>query len=178
MFPLAQGYDCNIFLDSKPVECIDAGLTDLTVKANMLQGGWEFSDALFDREWVSPNVEYIVACGSDISQGHLDEGGQGRISANFQGRGYARLVYGNRCTDGHVEVYLDQILISISKEKRTEIAFQYFPGTTLSIKEVDAIVKLHSLSIICFCKYYIRRQILNVIYLNILATILLIANKC
>ena len=68
--------------------------------------------------------------------------------------------------------------ISKSKEKRTEIAFQYFPGTTLSIKEVDAIVKLHSLSIICFCKYYIRRQILNVIYLNILATILLIANKC
>ena len=166
-----------IISDSNPVECRDAGLTDLTVKANMLEGGWEFSDALFNREWVSPNEEYNVACGSDNSQGYFDERGQGRISANFQGRGYARLVYGNRCMDGHVEVYLNQILISKSKQKRTEIAFQYFPGTTLSIKEVDAIVKLHSLSIICFCKYYIRRQILNDKYFNILATILLIANK-
>ena len=166
-----------IISDSNPVECRDAGLTDLTVKANMLEGGWEFSDALFNRKWVSPNVEDNVACGSDNSQGYFDERGQGRISANFQGRGYARLVYGNRCMDGHVEVYLNQILISKSKQKRTEIAFQYFPGTTLSIKEVDAIVKLHSLSIICFCKYYIRRQILNDKYFNILATILLIANK-
>ena len=137
-------------LDSQHTKCSDATLTDVTTKDTMEQNGWRFSVSS------EPNVIYDMACGSDTWYGYLGKEREGEVSATFQGRGFAQLVYGN-CGTGHgVDVYLDSFLISRSRENRTEVGFQFFLGSVLTIKEVNAIIKLHSLSIDCFCEYYYK----------------------
>ena len=137
-------------LDSQNMKCSDAALTDVTTKDTMEQNGWRFSVSS------EPNIVYDMSCGSATWYGYLGEERKGEVSATFQGRGFAQLVYGNCWTDHGVDVYLDNFLISRSRENRTEVGFQFFPGSILTIKEVNAIIKLHSLSIECFCKYYYK----------------------
>ena len=135
------------FLDSQNMKCSDAALTEVTTKEAMEQNGWRFSVSS------EPNMIYDMACGSGTWYGYLSREREGEVSATFQGRGFAKLVYGNCWTDHGVDVYLDNFLISRSRENRTEVGFQFFPGSILTIKEVNAIIKLHSLSIECFCEY-------------------------
>ena len=132
-------------------------LTNVVSRPAMEENGWEFHVSQWDKS------EFVDICGNDTwygcNRGHVT----GSISTNFKGSGYGVLTFGNCWTHNEVEVYLNKHKISYAfgNVKRKEIQFHFSPGDKLQVTEDGAMIKLHSLSITCYCKYTVLQLLHN-----------------
>ena len=124
-------------------------LNNVASRPAMEENGWEFHVSQWDKR------EFDDICGNDTWYGFYWGNGKGSVSANFKGSGFGILTFGNCWTHNEVEVYLNHFKISYARGNvmRKEIQFHFYPGDKLLVTEVGAIIKLHSLSITCSCKY-------------------------
>ena len=124
-------------------------LSNVASRPAMEENGWEFRVSHWDES------EYVDICGNDTWFGFFLAHGKGSVSTNFKGSGFGILKFGNCWAHNEVEVYLNnyQISYAFGNVTRKEIQFHFSPGDKLQVTEVGAIIKLHSLSITCYCKY-------------------------
>ena len=115
----------------------------------MEKNDWQFRISHWDKS------EFVELCGNDTWYGFYGGLGKGSISTNFKGTGFGVLKFGNCWTDNEVAVYLNnyKIAYAFGNRKVKEVRFQFSPGDELQVTEDGAIIKLHSLSITCNCKY-------------------------
>ena len=125
--------------------CSDNGLSNVTSRSALEENAWVFhvshSDMLLHGDICGNNGWFGFYSGSRV----------GSICVTFKGFGTARLIYGNCWSDNEVSVYLNYNKISSAYGNMTkeEIAFNFISGDTLGIVEDGAIIKLHSLTILC-----------------------------
>ena len=124
-------------------------LTNVASRPAMEENGWEFRVSHWGKS------EYVDICGNDTWYRFYGGHGRGGVSTNFKGSGIGILIFGNCWTHNEVTVYLNYYKISyaIGNVTRKEIQFHFSPGDKLEVMEEGAIIKLHSLSITCTCKY-------------------------
>ena len=124
-------------------------LTNVVSRFAMEENGWEFRVLQWGKG------EFVDICGNDTWYGFYAGYGRGTVSTIFKGRGFGILEFGNCWTHNEVEVYLNDYKISyaLGNVTRKKIQFHFFPGDKLQVAEDGAIIKLHSLSITCYCKY-------------------------
>ena len=134
---------CSI--DSTSMPCPDSGLSNIDSRSEMEENGWMF------RVSHSNMLLYDNICGSNGWFGFYTGPHVGSVSAVFKGTGTAKLVYGNCWNDKEVAVYLNYEKMSSAHGNQTkiEIVLNFFTGDRLQIVEDGAIVKLHSLTILC-----------------------------
>ena len=136
-------------LDGIIVPCPDKPLTNLSSRAVMEKHGWAFH--------VSNDVDAALddLCGAEAWYGQYVGYYRGSVSTVFQGRGFAVLVFENCWTNNYVEVHHNSRILAsaFGNGTKVEIAFQFFPGDKLEITENLAIIKLHSLSVMCRCMF-------------------------
>ena len=129
--------------------CSDMDLTNMSSRSVMEKNGWKF--------YVSPwgQKDFIDICGNDTWYGFYRGSGKGIVSTRFEGSGIGTLNFGNCWNHNEVAVYLNNYKISyaVGGMSKKEIQFRFFPGDKLQVTEDGAIIKLHSLSITCYCKY-------------------------
>ena len=136
---------------STSVPCPDIGLSNVKSRSAMEENGWIFhvshSDMLLHGDM----------CGNNGWVGFYSGSSVGSVSAIFKESGTARLIYGNCWSDNEVSVYLNHKKISSAygNEIEEEIAFNFISGDILRIVEDGAIIKLHSLTILCGGKYVV-----------------------
>ena len=139
----------NILVDA-PSSCTDTdvAMTNLVSRAVMEENGWEFHISHWDQS------QFLDACGNDNWYGYYAGYHIGSVSINFNETGIGTLAFGNCWSNNEVGVYLNDVKISyaLGNVKRKEIQFHFMAGDKLQITEDAAIIKLHSLSITCFCK--------------------------
>ena len=123
--------------------------TNVASRPAMEENGWEFRVSQWDKS------ELVDICGNDTWYGYYGGDGRGSVSANFKGSGFGILIFGNCWYNNEVAVYLNNYKISyvLGNVTRKEIQFHFSPGDKLQVMEDGAIIKLHSLSITCNCKY-------------------------
>ena len=124
-------------------------LTDVASRPAMEKNGWEFRVSQWDKS------EFVDTCGNATWYGFYRGYGRGSVSTNFKGSGFGILIFGNCWAQNEVEVYFNDHRISyaLGNVTRKEIQFHFSPGDKLQVMEDGAIIKLHSLSITCTCKY-------------------------
>ena len=124
-------------------------LTNVASRAAMEKNGWEFHVSQWEKK------EFVDMCGNDTWYGFYRGPGRGSVSTKFKGSGHGILIFGNCWAHNEVEVYFNYHKISnaMGNVTRKEIQFHFFPGDKLQVMEDGAIIKLHSLSITCYCKY-------------------------
>ena len=129
--------------------CPDMDLSNVVSRQVMEESGWEFDVSHWD------NHESVDICGNDTWYGFYNGRRMGSVSTNFKGSGFGILKFGNCWTRNEVAVYLnsDKIAFALGNVMNQEILFHFSPGDTLQVIEDGAIIKLHSLSINCYCKY-------------------------
>ena len=90
-------------------------------------------------------------CGNNSWFGFYAGSHAGSIYTTFKGSGTAELIYGNCWNKNEVSVYLNHKKISAAFEKETEkeITFDFISGDIMGIVEDGAIIKIHSLTILC-----------------------------
>ena len=124
-------------------------LTNVESRPAMEKNGWEFQVSHWDKS------EFVDICGNDTWYGFYGGNYQGSVSTNFKGSGFGILQFGNCWSNNEVAVYLNnyKIAYALGNVARKEVKFHFSPGDNLKITEDGAIIKLHSLSITCSCKY-------------------------
>ena len=124
-------------------------LTNVDSRSAMEENGWEFHVSHWDKS------QFLYICGNETWYGFLRGHGRGSVSLNFKGSGFGVLKFGNCWAHSVVEVYLnsDKIAYALGNVTAKEIQFRFAPGDKLQVTEDGAIIKLHSLSITCYCKY-------------------------
>ena len=124
-------------------------LTNVVSRQVMEESGWNFDVSHWDKK------EFRDICGSDTWYGYNSGRRMGSVSSNFKGSGFGILKFGNCWGHNNVEVSLNskKIAFAFGNETNKEILFHFFPGDKLQVTEDGAIIKLHSLSIKCYCKY-------------------------
>ena len=134
---------------SKP--CLDIGLGNVMSRSEMEENGWIFHVSH------SHMLLHGDICGNNGWFGFYSGSHVGSIYVTFKGFGTARLIYGNCWSDNEVSVYLNYKKISSAYGNMTKevIAFNFIAGDTLGIVEDGAIIKLHSLTILCDGKYVV-----------------------
>ena len=132
-------------------------LTNVSSRPVMEENGWEFHVSHWDKS------EFVDICDNDTWYGFYGGYGRGSVSTNFKGSGLGILIFGNCWAHNQVEVYFNDNKISnaIGNVTRKEIQFHFSPGDTLQVMEDGAIIKLHSLSITCTCKYTFLQLLQN-----------------
>ena len=115
----------------------------------MEENGWIFHVSH------SAMLLYGDICGNNGWFGFYSGSSVGSISAIFKGSGMAKLIYGNCWSDKAVAVYLNRKKISSvhGNQTKLEIGFHFIAGDILQIEENGAIIKVHSLTILCNGKY-------------------------
>ena len=136
-------------LDKTTSHCPDKALTNVVSREAMEENGWEFHISHWDK------TKFADICGTDTWYGFYNGDAFGSISANFNGRGFGILQFGNCWAHKEVSVYLNgnKIGYALGNVKRKEIQFHFEPVDKLKVAEDGAIIKLHSLSITCYRKY-------------------------
>lgn len=110
----------------------------------MLRNGWKV-DVGYSSTNDIKSSEYSNICGTQTFYGYHEDDKVGSVSAKFKGNGNATLIFGNCHKEGFVEVLLNNQQLGQAKQKKYKtIAFSYYPGDVLKIREVNtAIIKLY-----------------------------------
>ena len=129
-------------------------LTDVASRPAMEKNGWEFHVSHWNKN------EFVDLCGNDTWYGFYVGHYRGSVSTNFKGSGFGILKYGNCWTRNMVEVNMNNYKISYALGNVTmkEIHFHFSPGDQLQVTEDGAIIKIHSLSLTCYCEYTILHK--------------------
>ena len=124
-------------------------LSNVVSRQVMEESGWKFEVSHWDKN------EFVDICGNDTWYGFYNGRRMGRVSTHFKGSGFGILKFGNCWADNEVRVYLNSanIAYALGNATNQEILFHFAPGDKLQVMEDAAIIKLHSLSIKCSCKY-------------------------
>ena len=124
-------------------------LTNLVSRPAMEANGWEFDVSHWD------NSHFLDICGNDTWYGFYIRYGKGKVSTTFKSSGFGILRFGNCWSQNEVAVYLNANKLSYASgnEMEKEIQFRFSSKDKLEIAEDGAIIKLHSLSITCYCEY-------------------------
>ena len=135
--------------------CADIGLSNVKFRSAMEENGWIFHVSH------SGMLLHGDRCGNNGWFGFCSGNYVGSIYATFIGSGTARLIYGNCWSNNDVSVYLNHKKISSAYGNETEekINFNFISGDRLRIVEDGAIIKLHSLTILCGGKYIVGSAI-------------------
>ena len=125
------------------------GLTNVVSRQAMEESGWKFEVSHWNKN------EFVDICGNDTWYGYHSGHRMGSVFANFKGYGFGILKFGNCWGHSEVEVYLNykKIAFALGNMINQEILFHFVPGDKLQVVEDGGIIKLHALSIKCYCKY-------------------------
>ena len=113
----------------------------------MIDAGWNLD---IDKD----EKNYVSDCGSSTFWGYRLSKRTGIVQASFRGSGTAKLNFG-QCygrSSGVTIVYLNGALIKTATKREGEVTveFDYNPGDTLKLEEVNSgIIKISSLLLKC-----------------------------
>ena len=113
----------------------------------MIDAGWDLN---VDQD----NTKYVSDCGSSTFWGYRKNRRIGTVRASFSGSGTATLKFGQcyRHAPALTNVYLNdaQIISAAKKDGEVTVRFDYNPGDTLKLEEINTgIIKISSLSLTC-----------------------------